>query len=94
MTTRAVAASPHPRAQRRPGGALYSQAMAIIAAASAPGPGPARRASRAAVAAAATSSVTAARKATAGASTPPGNTRLPPDQRVGVRLAVSASRSK
>ncbi len=94
VTTSAVAASPSPRAHSLPGGALYCQAMAIIAPASAPGAVPARRASSAAATVAAASNVTAARSATTGASTPPGSTRLPPDQRVGVRLARSASRSK
>ena len=41
-----------------------------------------------------TLSACAARSATRGGSSPAGNTRLPPDQRVGVRLARSASRSK
>jgi len=54
----------------------------------------ARIASINAAASATTPSTSAAASATPGGSTPEGNTRLPPDQRVGVRLARSASRSK
>ena len=41
-----------------------------------------------------TPSTSAATSAIRGGNTPSGSTRLPPDQRVGVRLARSASRSK
>ncbi len=53
-----------------------------------------RVASISVAASATTPSTSAAASATRGGNTPSGSTRLPPDQRVGVRLARSASRSK
>ena len=96
MTTTAVASSPSPRAASRAGGALYDHASVVITTAigSSSGRSDARSASTSAAASATRKSTSAAASATPGGKIPSGSTRLPPDQRVGVRFARSASRSK